>query len=612
MADCDVKTQWQAGYTRPAATCIIRNQEGQFQSIDQFSGRRRASLWSYEEEQLMLRHHAVTLTALFLAIHAPALVAAESEPTTRPDPDGIAAIQTLNYLQGSLERIRTSPNSAVLEREYDTFLENLNLQAIPDKEEVDLIQSLMDALVTARLAESEREQIQLAADSRADSAMRNLIGRMVDIAAGAVVENPVGAVTGSTQAVVAYLNDDEDARARNAAANLRLNDTVLKAINEFQKVAVKVAWEVGHRHHVPDEWRLTREQIQEFSEAATVSDLQLRMRKLIRLRDTKDYVKYPPFWCYLGGTSLRLGHFDDAERAYAQFDASNRGIFRHDPYLMQVSVDRTLLAMHRHDDKAAGEQLGRLRQCWARNDWEAKVFAAECYRRLGQFDEAEKVLQENIDNARGATLSNRLLGEVLLQKDQKANVSAIMNVLLADKGSGLDPVYLAAKTQSDEVLAKVFTDLKRAEMSSSDQVLYTQVPARWSGVEPGPASSFGVLTVQIPRRWSTPGIRVAFDAGGRDYRDISLYQPSPDTNDTIIVWHILAFQSEALLNDGVRDITLKITRDAETYLFTYDLKKVSQGGANSLKEVRVGDLVLRPVNGGFQRVPLDPGSGQKT
>src|ERR1700679_1488796 len=181
----------------------------------------------------MRRTYATALPALLLAAlintAGPAVSAAGTEPATRPAPDRIAAVMVLNYLQASVAKITASPNKLVLEREYEALVENIDLSAVPDKDESDLIQGLMDTFVSARLAESERRQMRLDADARADAAMRDLVGRMMDAA-----ENPPGALVGAAHAVIAYLDRDEEARAEAAAADLRLEDKLLVALNEFQ------------------------------------------------------------------------------------------------------------------------------------------------------------------------------------------------------------------------------------------------------------------------------------------------------------------------------------------------------------------------------------------
>ena len=71
----------------------------------------------------------------------------------------LQVLQSLNLIAVSLTHIMTYNDKVVLDQEYNTIINNLNLSNIPDADIITLLQELMDLLTSSKIRDHDREYI---------------------------------------------------------------------------------------------------------------------------------------------------------------------------------------------------------------------------------------------------------------------------------------------------------------------------------------------------------------------------------------------------------------------------------------------------------------------
>ncbi|MBD3305401.1 hypothetical protein GF348_03430 [candidate division KSB3 bacterium] len=113
-----------------------------------------------------MKHICCALVVLVLA--ATPSSSAQEVPS---DPMALQTILALNYCHMSLVKILAYEDRVVLDEEYHTIINNINLTTIHDRELLTILKRLMDTLTDFRLAEQDRAYLQRAYDRRVSALM---------------------------------------------------------------------------------------------------------------------------------------------------------------------------------------------------------------------------------------------------------------------------------------------------------------------------------------------------------------------------------------------------------------------------------------------------------
>lgn len=251
----------------------------------------------------------------------------------------LKAACALNMCMVSLSQIVDYQDLEVLKMEYDSILNNLNLEAVvKDDALLNALQSIMDACHFYILHARDKEILKKKQQARLKGALGNALGggnviaifgsgNPWAIAAGAVTMIGVGAVN--------YKSQRDKAKLENEVDEWHLERSALEQLHNLRRTLFETAWRFAEKYNYPDSYRLTEKQISVYNDIIRNPDPQTRYESLWLIRD--NFRAYPMFWYYLGRAALETSDAfrpdaKDGERkrqiSYGEGDSTLQEVYR--------------------------------------------------------------------------------------------------------------------------------------------------------------------------------------------------------------------------------------------------------------------------------------------
>jgi tetratricopeptide (TPR) repeat protein len=429
----------------------------------------------------------MTMRRLFSsAVLAFLLFAGESAASDTASAAPEHTLAALNSCIVAVAEIVSYNDRLLLEREYKDIINNLDFSAIrADEELISLFQGLMDAITESLLREDAKAKAIRFYTKRTE---RTILQSLTKTAAGGL-DGSIALLDGVLNATSAYFdhkNTLEEYKKEYDDKLYELDKDRIQKLNDLQKKLFASSWKLVQKYSLPDRYRLTNEDIEEFIEAVKDGEMEKRYRRLARLSDK--FVEYPPFWYFLGNTSIRCGKRDDALRAFRAFEEHRRPIFRKDPF--SASVAMNIVRIIGWDD---AKEIRRLLEIVLKNsrtsEWQNFLFAGIAYARIGDKKNAIECLQRNIDNGletelNGQILDNVKTGAVLSKKASDALEEALDKAVGIDTLKNQDLLERFGRQKDVALLAKVLKDFVSIRFDAyyrkgRNDVLAIQIPQKW-------------------------------------------------------------------------------------------------------------------------------------
>ncbi len=374
----------------------------------------------------------------------------------------LQVLQALNQIAVSLTHIITYNDKVVLDQEYNTIINNLNLSKIPDADIITLLQELMDLLTTSKINDHDRAYLAHTYEKNVQNELKKrMTMRLLDTD---VLINPYSSVlqavlnVGSFYFNYRYKLDDYKKELNEAA--WRIDANTLQKLNDFYKKMLKYSWELMRRYNFPDEWRLNEKQLNDYINILKEPNVELRYRKLSRLEE--NFQKFPPYWYYRGQAAQDLRNKKEALYCFKQFQDIHQGIMRKDPYAASVAMCKTTL-MTESEHVEPSEIKKELEIILANSedsDWGNILFAALQYARLGDSEYASRLIMRNLDNGYMTFIDDpemiRTVGPALLLNTRPDVFTRIMDTVLKnDKIKNYDVLWLYGQLRNRDILKKI-------------------------------------------------------------------------------------------------------------------------------------------------------------
>jgi hypothetical protein len=449
----------------------------------------------------------------------------------------LQALQALNQIAVSLTHILTYNDKVVLDQEYNTIINNLNLSKIPDEAIINLLQELMDLLTTSKIQEHERAYLAQTYEKNVQNELKKrMTSRFLDTD---LLVNPYSSVLQAVLNVGSfyfnYRYKLEDYKKERDEALWKIDANTLQKLNEFYKKLLKYSWELMRRYNFPDEWRLNEKQLNDYINILKEPNVELRYRKLERLEE--NFQKFPPYWYYRGQAAQELGNKKEALYCFNRFQAIHQGMLRKDPYAASTAMCKTMLLMDSEDTPP--EEIKRDLEVILANsedaDWGNILFAALQYARLGDSEKASKLIMRNLDNGYMSFVDDpdmiRSIGPALLLNIRQDVFTRILDkVLKNDKIKNYDVLWLYGKLRNRDIL-------KRIEPEFDHVLLLTE---NKSILNPLNIFRADDLSLFLPTRWMAENtaivLRLLNETGERQIKpsDVALFPNFP--NITVITF----------------------------------------------------------------------------
>lgn len=211
------------------------------------------------------------------------------------------AAMALNLCTTSISNILSCGNVEAMEIEYNTILNNINLQAIvKDETLLSTMRTILDTISFFRLQEGDRKRL----EERHHQRMNNLLWDSMSRVGGLFVVggNPcaiaaaVAIQAGST--FIGYKMRKKDEAIKYDDELWKLERSAMEQLHALRISLFETAWRLSDVYDFKDEWRLTIPQIDWYNEIRAELDDLIRYKKLMQYKD--DFHVYPYYWYELG------------------------------------------------------------------------------------------------------------------------------------------------------------------------------------------------------------------------------------------------------------------------------------------------------------------------
>ena len=334
--------------------------------------------------------------------------------------DPLHTISALNMAAVSISRILSTQDRIVLDQEYQSIMNNLNLANIrSDPEITALYLKMLDIISRKRLRAEESSLLQ----ARYDDAMKNRLAsavssgmKMTAVLAGGERTGTLkflGSIAaGVTSGYFAYQESGNKIRAGMAQDSWRLRAAEISDITEIQKQLLASSWSLSDKYNLPENARLVEKNIKDFHQTVGIQDSSQRLRMLRELE--RELRAYPPYWYYRAKAARESGNAEEGRKCLDEFAGVWRPVLRQDTYMLEVCKFRVsdLLSGDVSADNVRDEAVKYLdiaREHTPRSDWADNLFIGTAYYELGEKEKGIACVRVNIDFGHEKEISTAVL-----------------------------------------------------------------------------------------------------------------------------------------------------------------------------------------------------------
>lgn len=363
------------------------------------------------------------------------------------------AAYALNMCTVSVSQILDYNDVYVLEQEYNSILNNLNLEVIPkDEALLNILQEILNVISFFRVQKIRRDQNEKEYQQRVKNAIWSAIPNLSVVVSGNPVAIGMALATQVGSGYMNYRKEKNSALADKQKAEIELEIAAIEQLHALQRELFTTAWRLADKYGYPDEWRLTEKQIEQYNQILIDPD---EYRKYARLEAIQDkFYAYPPFWYFCAHTALYIAtttsdadvkenYLQRAREHFEQFKNINEfNVLREDQLTASACLEYVdLLLLDKNPDFANIVKLISEAESKAGNANDILQLCAIAYLRSGETDKATRLLKilvnENYNAVSNAKILSRLYVSAYVDKN---NMSARADYKILE--SRIDPLYL--------------------------------------------------------------------------------------------------------------------------------------------------------------------------
>lgn len=342
----------------------------------------------------------------------------------------IQAAYALNLCTVSVSQIIDYNDINVLEQEYETILNNLNLENMPkDEALLDILKCLLETVAFFRIQEGEKKLLEKEYQQKVKNAIWEAVPNLSVIVSGGDIVSMLGSL--AMQVGIGYMNYRKN---RNQYAtekerkNWELQKSAMEQFEGLQQQLFVTAWRLADAYDFPDEFRLTERQIKQYDAILMDTD---EIRKYERLESIKHkFAAYPPFWYYIGNTANSISNRKDlnlgqAEKAYFREHAkkyfeyyitcNKYNLLREDSIAAACNLEYANLLDPVSDKEKIEALTDEALKC-SGNTWDVFQLCAFNYLKIGAMDKAMRIMRILVNENYSATTNAQLLSRLYVEK----------------------------------------------------------------------------------------------------------------------------------------------------------------------------------------------------
>ena len=344
----------------------------------------------------------------------------------------IKAAYALNLCTVSISQIVDYADINVVIQEYNTILNDLNLERFPKTDALRIIlRQILDQCGQFQLQEEEKKMIDRDYQHQLKNALRSSIPRLGVIFASG--DPRAMLMTLATQVGIGLVNyrrnKDEYAYGRDRKL-WEIDQRKRASFFGLQQELFEAAWKMAEEFEFPDEYRLTDKQIKQYSKVLMEKNPIIRYSQLEAI--SGNFSAYPQFWYQIGSTANSIYRDDKFNldddikqsfrpKAIAHFEKYrelNRfALLREDALTASWALEYIdLLNLKNAEDREKAEELASIAEKNAGSAMDVLELCAFARLKLGDHDKAAKLFTQLVDNRYNTGLTAQLLSGLYIQK----------------------------------------------------------------------------------------------------------------------------------------------------------------------------------------------------
>ncbi len=343
------------------------------------------------------------------------------------------AAYALNLCTVSVSQIIDYNDENILEQEYETILNNLNLENMPkDEALLNILKQILDTVTFFRIQEGDKALIEKEYLQKMKNAIWSSVPNFgVIIATG----NPFAmAASLASQVGIGYMNYRKQKAEIGLAkekSEWQLQRAAMEQLNALRRELFDASWRLADRYGFSDEYRLTEKQIAQYDKILMDPDDYKRFERLDAVK-TK-FIAYPAFWYHFGHAAnciAQAAHFGDDldEAVYASYrkkaidcfeyfmNSDKHSLLRDDPITSSCALEYIdLLGDSEEDKRKIKELLARaIGSCGGGCD--VIQLCAIAYLKIGDFEEASGLLKYLVNEDYNAQMNAQILSGLYVRE----------------------------------------------------------------------------------------------------------------------------------------------------------------------------------------------------
>lgn len=367
------------------------------------------------------------------------------------------AAYALNMCTVSVSQIVDYDDINVLEQEYETILNNLNLEHMPKDDALrNIIRQLMDTITYFRIQEGDKEQIEKEYQQKMKNAIWSAVPNFGLIVAGGNLLTM--GISLASQVGIGYMNyrrNKNSYLSEKDSKMWQLQRAAIEQFNGLRRELFDTAWRLADKYDFPDEYRLTEKQISQYNDILIDSD---EIRKYERLDSIKDkFEAYPPFWYFFGNAAnyiannnkfseeVRNAYRPKAIKYFEKYEElCKNNILREDSLAASCALEHAdiLIRENKDDNKDKISNLIENAVKFSGNDNDIKELCVIAYLEIGDQKKAGQLLRILVNEGYNSTINAQILSSIYVHYMDKINYE-----LLASR---VDPAYLYPMPEDGE------------------------------------------------------------------------------------------------------------------------------------------------------------------
>lgn len=339
----------------------------------------------------------------------------------------LKAAYALNLCTVSVAQIIDYNDIGIMDQEYENILNNLNLERIIKSEALrSVFDKIMDTIVSHKIAEGDKKQIDLVYQHKVKNAMWSAVPQLGMIFA---TSNPIAlSLTLASQVGISYMNyrrNKADYQLGREQEYWQLQRGVIREFGGLQQELFNTAWQLAAEYKFPDEYRLTDKQVHQYNIALTESNPIKRYNNLDSMKTKFD--AYPHFWYQMGSTANSIYHDSsisnnirdkykraaiDCFQTYKELNKFN--VLRNDAITSAWALEYIdLLDLSCEKDRTEAAELLQIAQNHADSD-DVLELCAYAYLKLRDYSNASRIFKALVSRNYNIEMNAQILSAIYI------------------------------------------------------------------------------------------------------------------------------------------------------------------------------------------------------